>query len=168
MFRATLIAILLLPAVALAHGLRLTITVGDEAIAGRATYADGSPLADAPVELQTQGDQAPGATLARSRTDADGRFAFPAPRNPGAYRIAVDDGLGHRRETFLTLGTARAPGPTAAIAAAPIPAAAPALVIADSHANAGWQQWLSGLGYLLGVFGLASWWASRRRAGRPG
>ena len=35
--------------VALAHGLRLSVTVGNEAIAGQATYADGSPLADAPV-----------------------------------------------------------------------------------------------------------------------
>lgn len=156
MLRAALIAILLLPAVALAHGLRLTITVGNEAIAGQATYADGSPLADAPVELQAQGDRPTGATLARSRTNADGRFAFPSPRHPGEYRVVADDGLGHRRETFLTLGAIGPP-------------AAPARVITDSHANAGWQQWLSGLGYLLGVFGLASWWVSRRGgAGRPG
>ena len=153
-------ATLLLPGLALAHGLRLSVTVGNEAIAGQATYADGSPLADAPVELQARGERAANATPARSRTDADGRFAFPSPRNPGEYRVAVDDGLGHRRETFLTLGTTGSPAATAA---------APALVITDSHANAGWQQWLSGLGYLLGVFGLASWWVSRRGgAGRPG
>lgn len=154
---------LLLPGVAFAHGLRLSVTLGNDAITGQATYADGAPLANATVELQPQGERATDAAPARSRTDADGRFAFPSPRKPGEYRVVVDDGLGHRRETSLTLGAAW-PQP-----AAQAPTAAPAVTIEDRYAHAGWPQWLSGLGYLLGVFGLASWWASRRSGGRrPG
>ncbi len=162
MLRCALIVILLLPGFALAHGLRLSATVGSEAIAGQATFADGSPVADAPVELRPDVEPAESATLARSRTDADGRFAFPTPRLPGAYRVTVDDGRGHRRETFLTLAS---PSPLPASA----PASPPVVAIPDRHAQAGWQQWLSGLGYLLGLFGLASWWASRRGGDRrPG
>jgi len=151
---------LLWPNLAAAHGLRLSVSAQGQAIAGEASFADGSPLVEAAVELRgaaTVADEPVDNTLrdrrlARSRTDARGRFAFPSP-GAGEYRIVVDDGLGHRSELRLTLQ--EDPSGVAATSATG--------AIEAEHRHWPWRQWLSGLGYLLGLFGLAAWWLARRR-----
>lgn len=143
MFRLFLIIALLLPQLTYAHGLNLSLTDGSDAITGDVTFADGAPLSGASVSLQ----QAPGGSAATepavTRTDAEGRYAFPAPRRAGEYRVIAEDGLGHRTEiVFVVRGDHRK------LDATPTPSA--------------WSRWLIGLGCLVGLFGVTAWWLSRR------
>lgn len=153
--RASFIAIplLLLPTLVVAHGVRLEVTTYEEAIVGRASFADGTAVAEAPVELRGV-SAAQSRSLARTRTDVQGRFAFPVPTDAGDYRLIVDDGLGHRGELTLTRS-----------ADAPSSTAEPSILSTTvQHSHRHWRDWASGLGYLLGVFGLAAWWLGRRKA----
>jgi nickel transport protein len=144
----TLIA-LLWPGVASAHGVRVSVTVSNEAITGSARFADGSPMAEAVVELRDPNKSAEGPARARSRTNTEGRFAFPAPRERGEFLVTVDDGIGHRGEARFTLLIDRV-----------IAGDAP-----HTHRpeHPPWREWLSGLGYLLGLVGITAWWLARRR-----
>lgn len=144
-----------------AHGLNLSVTAYEQAVAGRASFADGSPIAEVPVELH-----AAERSLARSRTDTEGRFAFPAPPAPGVYRIIVDDGLGHRAAVRIEIGDGTGMGADADADTDtdtdPDPAPASAMIEETPHTHSHWQQWVSGLGYLLGLFGMGAWWLARR------
>lgn len=143
MFRIFLILALSLPELAYAHGLNLSLTDGDEAITGEVTFTDGAPLVGAAVELRPAAEGNPAATPAATRTDADGRYAFPAPHRAGEYRLIAEDGLGHRSEiVFVARGDQRK--------------------VESTPSHSPWLRWLSGLGYLVGLFGIASWWLSKR------
>lgn len=155
MIRFVLPLLLLLPEVAAAHGVSLSVTASGEAISGEARFADGSPMAEAVVELRRTDilpqTSSSAVASARGRTDADGRFAFPTPRAPGEFRVTVDDGIGHRGESTLQLS-----------------------IDPRNHAKTAaerrvwpWREWLSGLGYVLGLFGITSWWLARRQAAAP-
>jgi nickel transport protein len=160
MFRRVLIVIALLPQLALAHGVRVTASMDGEVITGLVTYADGSPIVNASAEL-SRSDPADARTLlAQSRSNGEGRFAFPAPRTTGEFQITVDDGLGHRGKTSLIV-SADTPAPSSADADTSAPITPPA-GLQTSSVETNWVRWLSGLGYLLGLFGLVSWWFSRR------
>lgn len=147
MARILILLLLLWPGVVLAHGVRLSITADGAAVSGEARFADGSPMAEAVVELRRTQSVEQALPLARSRTDADGRFAFPTPRTSGEFSISVDDGIGHRGEATLTLSTDPLTRSTTGAAKTTWP----------------WREWLSGLGYLLGLFGITAWWFARRR-----
>jgi nickel transport protein len=160
MFRRVLIVLVLLPQLALAHGVRVIASMNGEVITGLVTYADGSPMVNASAEL-SRSDPADARTLlAQSRSNGEGRFAFPAPRAPGEFQITVDDGLGHRGKTSLIV-SANTPAPSSADADTSAPITPPA-GLQTSSVEKHWVRWLSGLGYLLGLFGLVSWWFSRR------
>lgn len=162
MFRRALIVIALLPQLALAHGVRVTASMNGEVITGLVTYADGSPLVNASAELSRSDSSDSRILLAESRSNGEGRFVFPAPRAPGEFQITVDDGLGHQGKTSLIV-TADTSIPSSADASAPI---TPPAGLQRSSVEANWVRWLSGLGYLLGLFGLVSWWFSRRKKKR--
>lgn len=143
MFRTLLILLFSLPGLANAHGLNLSLTDGSDAITGRVTFADGTPLVGAAVEMRQAAAIGAAVKSAITQTNSEGRYAFPAPNKAGEYRVIADDGLGHRAEiVFVARGdhhkleTARPQSP--------------------------WLQWLSGLGYLAGLFGVTAWWLSRR------
>jgi hypothetical protein len=142
-FRVFLILALSLPQLAHAHGLNLSLTDGRDAVTGTVTYADGTPLSGASIALQQAARGGAAAEPAVTRTDAEGRYAFPAPRHTGEYRVIADDGLGHRVEVvFVARGDQRRLGTT--------------------NTQSAWSRWLSGLGYLAGLFGVTAWWLSRR------
>jgi hypothetical protein len=159
MLRIVVLSLIAIPQSASAHGLGLTTTAGDEAIAGRAAFADGSPVAQAGIELVAVRRDA---AVVTTRTDADGRFALPTPLVPGEYRLSVDDGLGHRREKRLTIDR------PAIVEAATVVRVldAPVTEQAHGHRHGHLSRWLSGLGYLLGLSGAAAWWLARRESRR--
>ncbi len=143
MFRAVLILIFSLPGLAHAHGLNLSLTDGSDAISGRVTFADGAPLAGAAVELRQATAIGAAPKSAVTQTNSEGRYAFPAPDKAGEYRVIADDGLGHRAEiVFVAHGDHRR--------------------LETTRPQSPWFQWLSGLGYLAGLFGITTWWLSRR------
>ena len=147
MFRTLLIFALTLPQLAYAHGLNLSLTDGSDAITGDVTYADGAPLSGASVSLQQAAGSSAAAEPAVTHTDAEGRYAFPAPRHTGEYRVIADDGLGHRAEVaFVARGDQQK--------------------LSTATTQSAWSRWLSGLGYLAGVFGVTAWWLARRDRSR--
>lgn len=155
MYRLVLIFFVLSPQIALAHGIRLTATAGDEAFTGVATYDDGTPLVDAPIQLARINSAGGTRFVTESRLDIDGRFAFPAPRTAGEFRISVEDGLGHRGEIVVS---------SSAAVAKPPERSGPG--IEQPVPPSKWERWASGLGYFLGLFGVAAWWLSRRQTQR--
>ena len=143
MFRFLVILALSLSQQAHAHGLHLSLIDGSDAVVGQVTFADGTPLVAAVVELRRGNSEKSVAALAVTRTDSDGRYAFPAPTRADEYRVIADDGLGHRSEiVFVARGDQQR--------------------LVTTHTQPSWVQWLSGLGYLAGLFGITAWWMSRR------
>ena len=143
MFRFLVILALSLAQQAHAHGLNLSLIDGNDAIVGQVTFADGTPLVAAAVELRRVNSEKSAAALAVTRTDSDGRYAFPAPTRAGEYRVIADDSLGHRSEiVFVARGDQQR--------------------LVTTHTQPLWVQWSSGLGYLAGLFGITAWWMSRR------
>lgn len=110
----------------------------------RAIYDDGSPSAFSTVQVFP-----PGVTqvFAEGMTDRNGRFLF-APDSDGAWRIVVEDGMGHALDATLSV--------TNGVAG---PAAAPPRTDRVSRA-------IAGVGLILGVCGVWSLWRGRR--GRRG
>jgi len=160
--RSLIILFALLPQLVLAHGVRIDAAVSGEAIVGTASYADGSPLVDASVTLSHDGTSANDKILGQGRTNDEGRFAFPSPRHEGGFLITANDGLGHRGTTSVIVAARLVPTDTAR----PALPVAPIETSNDPKRPSSWARWVSGLGYLIGLFGLASWWLSRRGATR--
>jgi len=148
--RVLLFLLCLLPGVAGAHGVHLAATARGGAVLGTARFADGTPMSESVVELRAKDRDAESPAFIKTRTLGDGRFAFPAPLQGGEFTLIVDDGIGHRGEVTLRLTAASAGSPTGTVQTPPPP----------------WGEWASGLGYLLGIFGLASWWLAARERRR--
>jgi nickel transport protein len=107
---AALAALLALsgPAPAAAHE-TLHEVVRGKAVAVRAFFADGEPLAYAAYEVYAPAD--PRIPWQKGRTDRDGWLAF-VPAAPGAWRVKVIDDTGHGLD--LTVDAAAPAGPAAA------------------------------------------------------
>jgi len=91
--RAALVAFVALawPQPAAAHEVLHTVERG-RAIAVRAFFPDGEPLAYAPFELYSPAD--PAVAHQKGRTDRAGYVAF-VPNAPGPWRVKVFDDTGH-------------------------------------------------------------------------
>ena len=163
--RALIIVFTLLPQLALAHGVHVTVSAGEEAIVGQVTYADGSPLVDATIKLSRSDSSAADRTLGQGRSNDEGRFAFPTPRDEGELLITADDGMGHRGRV-LVMPAEKVPSALAPTRPAPDAPVVVPRVADSSDSSSNWARWVSGLGYLSGLFGVVSWWMSRRGASR--
>jgi nickel transport protein len=132
--------ILLLALAAGAHELELEIAPGSPAVVVRAKYGGTEPVPFAKVQVF-----APGGTreFQTGRTDQQGRFVF-APAEAGAWRVVVDDELGHRVERTVDV--------SAGSAGVPVRGAA-----------SRWERLLAGLGLLAGAAGFGYGWSSRRK-----
>lgn len=155
--RSLLAALLLAMALpAAAHGLNLVAHAEGESVSGLAEYSDRSPAAGLFIEVR---DADGGAVLAEGSSGADGRFRLTVPVRP-AYRVAVEGEEGHRAEVTAT----RLAASTAANSAAS--GEALRLLredIARLEHRIRLQDILGGIGYILGLAGLAAWFMARRR-----
>lgn len=94
-----LVAFLVLPSLACAHGMLHQI-VREDAVIVSAQYDDGEPVsyADVKVYSPVEGKIA----HQTGRTDRNGRFAI-IPDSAGEWKIIVDGGMGHLIETAFTV-----------------------------------------------------------------
>jgi nickel transport protein len=92
-------------AAASAHGLGAEAKLIDGRVVVEVFFDDDTPAPDADVTVT----DAAGAEAAFGRTDAAGRWSFPAPP-AGPYKVVVDAGAGHRAKLALTVPAAP-PGP---------------------------------------------------------
>ncbi len=84
-----------------AHGLGVGVEIADQTVIVRSRYADGAvPDADVRVYAPGEPDDRP---FQSGRTDRGGVFSF-VPNAAGAWRVFVDDGMGHYNEVEVTVG----------------------------------------------------------------
>jgi nickel transport protein len=173
------VVLLLGPASAAAHGLRLFASADGAHIVGSVDYADGSPGAGAAIRIE---DNA-GRVLARLSADANGDFVWTA-QAPVQHRIVAEGADGHRAVWVIGADALR---PGFADAEAGLDSAAPevdpallaaveravarqvAPLRAELQAAAGRARLhdiIGGIGWIIGVAGWAAWWRARRRS-RP-
>lgn len=169
---------------ALAHKLKVFATAEGRAIEGYVYFPGGGRGRN----LQVLFLGPDGARLGETATDADGRFRYEAA-SAVDHRVVVDSGDGHRGEFLVRAaelgGTpaaraGAAPATTTAgdIPAAPADAALEQLVdravarhvrplreqIEAYEEKVRLHDVLGGLGWILGLFGLAAWLHARRGA----
>ncbi len=90
---------LLFAAAAPAHSLGVGVEIAEQTVIVRCRYADGAfPDADAWVYSPDEPDR----PFQSGRTDRGGVFSF-VPNATGAWRVVVDDGMGHRKEVEVTV-----------------------------------------------------------------
>ena len=172
-----LLALLLSPGAALAHGLSLFAAADGARIEGVVRFAGGNPAAGTRVRvLDTAGN-----ARAVLETDAAGRFAYTATV-PEDHRLIAETADGHQASwtvaaaelaAGLGAGLTAGAGPdlgappggcdTASLEQAVARAVRPLReeLAADAE-RARLRDLLGGIGYILGIAGLWAWWRARR------
>ncbi len=164
------------------HRLDLAIHVEGRAVVGRASFPGGRPVRGATVEVRLVG----GEVLATTVTDSEGRFAVPVDRQ-AALEVVVYSNDGHAARTRLA-AEALPPQPTAGTSTV-TPGGQEELAqrvaqlvsgevsrqllplhdgLADLQRRVAFRDVLGGLGYLLGLAGLAAYLQARRRPAGEG
>ncbi|MBO8085018.1 MAG: carboxypeptidase regulatory-like domain-containing protein [Marichromatium sp.] len=157
-----------------AHRLNLFAGVEGMRISGSVYFSGGAPAVGVPIELSG------GEVSLALVSDAEGRFAQTVAR-AADYRLVARTADGHRAEWRIDAAEfVAAPPPQAATQTiAPTPVADPALLaaieqavarqlrplreeLAAEQARVRLRDLLGGLGYILGLTGLALWWRARR------
>ncbi len=187
---AALLVLSLAAGPALAHKLKVFARVEGGEILGSAYFVGGAPAAGAGVRV-LDGN---GSVLATLTPDAEGRFRY-RPAEPGDYLVEADSGDGHVARWSLaakafvatvaepTAQAVATPTTDPSVAAPPAPLPEPALAALVEEAVARQvgplreqlqayedkvrlHDVLGGVGYILGLAGLALWWRSRSGGGR--
>lgn len=168
----------LYPGAALAHNLRLFATVVGDAIEGTAYFTGGTKAQGA--DIKAIGPD--GSVLGQTRSAGDGGFRLPVG-GPVEHTLVADTGDSHRAQ-FTIRATEVGGSPTATV-----PSTNPANLSADRDIAQAIEQTvdralarqlaplreqidayeskirlhdiLGGLGYIVGLAGLALWWTSR-------
>lgn len=185
----SVIAIILIPAgSAFAHKVSVFAYSDRNTVHVEGYFADGTGCKNCAV---TAYDKGTGQKLAEGRTDQEGMFSFPAPSagTMGTLKIVLDAGLGHGGEFLLKLGegTQAAPAPApegpAGLAAGGGSGQFPALpdkldealdrklapLVAEvrrlrkAQERPGITEILGGIGYIVGLAGLAAYLAYRKK-----
>jgi hypothetical protein len=102
-----LLALLILPAVAAAHGLDMARTVADGKLTVTLTYDDDEPCVGALVKVLT----AAGEVVGEGVSDKSGVCVLPAPP-PGEYTIRAKTDDGHAAKGALTVSAEPTPPET--------------------------------------------------------
>jgi len=170
-----------------AHSVRIFGAQDGERIVGKAYFVGGGAAEDVDVIVAGQD----GTKIATLKTNAKGEFSFSPGAKEGEFKLSVDTGDGHFAKTSVAYGAA-----AGRRAEASAPAAETQQPLRRSHVEleaveeivdkliakrllplqesieryegrTRLRDVLGGLGYILGVAGLASFFVSRR-ASKPG
>ncbi|MDR2727397.1 MAG: hypothetical protein LBC10_05350 [Deltaproteobacteria bacterium] len=134
-----------------AHGVYIFAWLDGDRVCSESYFAKKSRVRDAAVSAR----DAAGAVLAEGRTDEAGLWCFPAPAAQDLV-LTINAGQGHQAEFVL---------PAKAFAGA-TPQSAPcrqSLAERDAYSGPAWRDILGGLGWIVGLAGLAAWASTRRR-----
>jgi nickel transport protein len=153
-----LLAALLAPAAADAHGIEVEIDRREGGVAARARYEGGRPLAAARYEIVSPAH--PERAFEEGRTDRHGWLAF-VPDAPGAWRVRIADASGHGHVFTVEVP----PAPAVAGARPPAAVEQPAPPASRAALPAALRS-LLGAAALALVFGALYVVQRRRRDGR--
>jgi hypothetical protein len=158
-----------LPASAILHGITVRLAAEGRVVVAVTSYDGGIPVAGAQVMVFAPGGDTP---YQLGSTDPAGLFAF-LPGGPGEWRVAVDDGMGHRREAGIDVAEvsdgeeggdpARPSGPREPLG--PGNEADSVGILTHSHVMNGTDRpWklATGLGLIFGLSGFAYGFTARR------
>lgn len=137
-----------------AHRINVFAFFEGQEIRGEVFFSDGKPARKAKIEVKL------GEKTYRTQTDEEGRFSLKLPQKPQAeVKIIAYAGLGHR--ATLTLSPEKTETKDKSSKAKTLPAKPP-------HLGPSWRDILSGLGYIVGIFGILAYLKARHGAkGRP-
>lgn len=151
--------LLLAAGAACAHGLVLTAQGEGTHVSGQVRYSDNTPAVGIFVEVRaTEGDGPP---LAEASTDAEGRFRLPAPATR-PLRVIAEGEEGHRAEV-VAHAVPLVVGGTADTDAAVATLRLLREDISRLESRIRLQDVIGGIGYIVGIAGIAAWLAARRR-----
>ncbi|GHU39722.1 hypothetical protein FACS1894190_05540 [Spirochaetia bacterium] len=101
-----LVLSLIFPDTAFAHGVEVSDVTGQADVhTVRFSYTDGTSMLFARIKVFPP--SSPDATVQESIADRDGYFSF-IPFEAGDWRLAAEDGMGHRGEIIVTVDNAAA------------------------------------------------------------
>jgi nickel transport protein len=160
-----------LSSVAQAHNLQVFATLNGEQVEGYVGFAGGGRAAGISVELR-DGDGKP---LLRSRSDQEGRFRFRLP-GPGRFVVMADSGAGHVTRFPLESGSRVAEPRTQDDSRSPHTVIDQRSLdrllarhinplreqIAAYEERRRWHDVLGGIGYILGLAGVAFFFLARK------
>lgn len=126
-----------------AHDLALKTELAPPAVLIRAVYGGDQPVSF--VKVTVYSPATPDKPHQAGFTDSLGYFAF-RPSSPGAWRIEVDDEMGHRQEASVHI-----PDPFTSATPAPVPST-----------PSRFERALLGIGLLVGVSGFLYGFRARR------
>lgn len=153
---------------AFAHGVLLSVRVEGDAVFVDCRYPDGKKVVRSKIRVV----DARGGEVLKGQTDEEGHFSFRFPAREECT-VVLDDGMGHRAESRIEasrFGPAHLPAP-AAVTPDIVQAmeAALDLKLAPIHARLsecreqgpGVRDVLGGLGYIVGMLGIAAYFRRR-------
>jgi nickel transport protein len=157
------LAALLAPAPAVAHGVVVEIERRDGAVAARARYEGGRPLAGARYEVVSPAS--PERAFDEGRTDRHGWVAF-VPDAPGTWRVRIVDDSGHGRVAMIEVTSTATATSTATPTSTSTPSATPSATPTSAFAPSRAVRSLLGATALALAFGALHAVQRRRRGGR--
>lgn len=125
----------LFPGNLLAHGVEGTVGPA-RSFCADFHFDDGGPMSYAEVKIMLSGQKLP---LQKGRTDANGKFCFYPPES-GRYTIKANDGMGHALELSTEVDTGWHQSSVEKTAL--------------HQGGSKWQNALTGIGLIFGLFGL--------------
>ncbi len=175
-----LVVVLAATGPAAAHGLQVFAMAKGAAVEGEVFHAGGEPAPDVPVRLETP----QGETLAETRSDAQGAFRFPVEKRR-AVRVVAETASGHAATWSLKAeafpgdlprpdrGGGKEKGGRVAATRGAVKAAVREAVAAEVaplrrdlerlRERTRWRDVAGGVGWIVGLFGVAFFVAARRR-----
>lgn len=124
----------------LGHGVEHTVIEGGVGI--EVSYADGTPMNYSDVTVFSPLDSA--TEFQQGLTDKNGRFVF-FPDATGAWRVTVDDGMGHAVSTDIEIREGMSVG------------------VKEPPRFSRLQGIIIGVSVIFGIFGISSWFCARKR-----
>ena len=126
-----------------AHDLEVSVRSSQDVFVARASYAGKDPAAYCQVSIYAPKNSS--REFQNGRTDVNGVFSF-VPDHVGDWRMVVDDEMGHRKEVTVKVTESTAQSSQASSNSQPL-----------------LQKLLTGFGVILGITGLAFWYATKRK-----
>ena len=147
---------------ALAHALYVFAQYDGQTVTGKSYYSDMTPAAETYVEVLRHGENQP---LMTGKTDKRGYFQFPLVVEPkAALKVVVEGEEGHRAAVVADRITAMPNTPTQASDESLLLLRRD---IAQLRDKIYLHDILGGIGYIVGIAGIAAWLSARKlRKGR--
>jgi nickel transport protein len=148
------------PANTRVHGFTIRLVREGRMVVAECHYDGGTPVTGAQVTLYSPENDAPYQT---GITDPTGVFVF-LPNSPGEWRLAVDDGMGHRREASIQAAMPQDAVPGSDDEGPVNSGTDRSRTDSSSGAELPWKLF-TGLGLIVGLTGFAYGFTARRTQG---